>query len=88
MAGPVLRILGVDPGCASPGSGSSKRRHRIAYIASGCIRSGNADLPERQALEGLDDVQDVYTTAVIRLRGDQTVRAIGFVGIELGAAAA
>jgi len=66
MAGPVLRILGVDPGLRITGFGIIETNGTgIAYIASGCIRSGNADLPERQALEGLDDVQDVYTTAVI-----------------------
>src|SRR5882672_3819245 len=48
MAGPVLRILGIDPGLRVTGFGIiEKNGATIAYIASGCIKSGNSDLPER-----------------------------------------
>jgi crossover junction endodeoxyribonuclease RuvC len=48
MSGPALRILGIDPGLRITGFGIiEKNGSGIAYIASGCIKSGNAGLPER-----------------------------------------
>jgi crossover junction endodeoxyribonuclease RuvC len=50
MAGPALRILGIDPGLRITGFGIiEKNGASIAYIASGCIKSGNLGLPERLA---------------------------------------
>jgi crossover junction endodeoxyribonuclease RuvC len=59
MAGPVLRILGIDPGLRITGFGIiEKNGATIAYIASGCIKSGSADLPARlkTILENLREV--------------------------------
>jgi crossover junction endodeoxyribonuclease RuvC len=48
MSGPALRILGIDPGLRITGFGIiEKNGASIAYIASGCIKSGNSGLPER-----------------------------------------
>src|SRR4249919_2907179 len=48
MAGPALRILGIDPGLRVTGFGIiEKNGASLAYIASGCIKSGDADLPGR-----------------------------------------
>ena len=59
MAGPTFRILGIDPGLRITGFGViEKNGTSIAYIASGCIRSGDAGLPERlkTILEGLRSI--------------------------------
>jgi crossover junction endodeoxyribonuclease RuvC len=59
MAGPALRILGIDPGLRITGFGIiEKNGASIAYIASGCIKSGGADLPGRlkTILENLREV--------------------------------
>jgi crossover junction endodeoxyribonuclease RuvC len=59
MAGTVLRILGIDPGLRITGFGIiEKNGGSLAYIASGCIKSGDADLPERlkTILAGLREV--------------------------------
>src|SRR5216683_6191616 len=59
MAGPALRILGIDPGLRITGFGIiEKNGSKLAYIASGCIKSGDADLPERLKiiLENLREV--------------------------------
>ena len=48
MSGPALRILGIDPGLRVTGFGIiEKNGATLAYVASGCIKSGNAGLPER-----------------------------------------
>src|SRR5499427_10207149 len=48
MSGPALRILGIDPGLRITGFGIiEKNGASLAYIASGCIKSGEAGLPER-----------------------------------------
>jgi crossover junction endodeoxyribonuclease RuvC len=48
MAGPALRILGIDPGLRVTGFGIiEKNGSGLAYVASGCIKSGNSGLPER-----------------------------------------
>ena len=59
MAGPALRILGIDPGLRITGFGIiEKNGGSLAYIASGCIKSGGADLPGRlkTILENLREV--------------------------------
>jgi crossover junction endodeoxyribonuclease RuvC len=59
MAGPALRILGIDPGLRITGFGIiEKNGANIVYVASGCIKSGDADLPGRlkTILENLREV--------------------------------
>jgi crossover junction endodeoxyribonuclease RuvC len=59
MAGTVLRILGIDPGLRITGFGIiEKNGNKLAYISSGCIRSGDADLPDRLKviLSGLREI--------------------------------
>ena len=59
MAGPALRILGIDPGLRITGFGIiEKYGGSLAYVTSGCIKSGDADLPERlkMILENLREV--------------------------------
>jgi crossover junction endodeoxyribonuclease RuvC len=59
MSGPALRILGIDPGLRVTGFGIiEKNGVSLAYIASGCIKSGDADLPGRLKviLENLREV--------------------------------
>jgi crossover junction endodeoxyribonuclease RuvC len=48
MAGATVRILGIDPGLRVTGFGViEKNGAALVYITSGCIRSGDAGLPER-----------------------------------------
>ena len=48
MSGPALRILGIDPGLRVTGFGIIEQNGAgLVYVASGCIRSGGAGLPER-----------------------------------------
>jgi crossover junction endodeoxyribonuclease RuvC len=59
MAGPALRILGIDPGLRVTGFGIiEKNGSKLAYVVSGCIKSGDADLPDRlkTLLSGLREV--------------------------------
>ena len=59
MSGPALRILGIDPGLRVTGFGIIEKNGRsLAYVVSGCIRSGDADLPGRlkMILENLREV--------------------------------
>jgi crossover junction endodeoxyribonuclease RuvC len=59
MAGPALRILGIDPGLRVTGFGIiEKNGAKLAYVVSGCIKSGDADLPDRlkTLLGGLREV--------------------------------
>jgi len=59
MAGPALRILGIDPGLRVTGFGIiEKNGANIVYVASGCIKSGGTDLPGRlrTILENLREV--------------------------------
>ena len=70
-------ILGIDPGLRMTGFGVvEKTGDKIRYLGSGVIKTVSAkeeardSLPERiqiilDALDDLDDVQEVYTTAVI-----------------------
>ncbi len=48
MPAPTVRILGIDPGLRVTGFGIiEKTGARLAYITSGCIRSGDGELAER-----------------------------------------
>ena len=48
MAGATVRILGIDPGLRVTGFGIiEKTGATLVYVTSGCIRSGDAGLPER-----------------------------------------
>jgi crossover junction endodeoxyribonuclease RuvC len=63
MAGPALRILGIDPGLRVTGFGIiEKNGSELAYVASGCIKSGDADLPDRlkTLLGGLREVIETH----------------------------
>ena len=54
-----LRILGIDPGLRVTGFGVIEQTgQHLAYITSGCVRSGDGELPERikVLLEGLQMV--------------------------------
>src|SRR5260370_30773115 len=59
MAGPALRILGIDPGLRITGFGIiEKNGGKLVYVVSGCIKSGGAGLPDRLKiiLENLREV--------------------------------
>jgi crossover junction endodeoxyribonuclease RuvC len=48
---PVRRILGIDPGLRVTGFGViAVDGNRLDYVASGCIRSGEGELPARLAV--------------------------------------
>ena len=54
-----IRILGIDPGLKVTGFGIiDKSGTRLAYVTSGCVKSGAGELPERirVILEGLGEV--------------------------------
>jgi crossover junction endodeoxyribonuclease RuvC len=70
MSGPALRILGIDPGLRVTGFGIiEKNGGTLAYIASGCIRSGDADLAGRlkTILENLREVIEEHRPQQIAL---------------------
>lgn len=59
MPAPTVRILGIDPGLRVTGFGViEKNGARLSYIASGCVKSGNADLADRlkTILAGLREI--------------------------------
>ncbi len=44
----TLRILGIDPGLRVTGFGVIEQTgQQLVYITSGCIRSGEGELPQR-----------------------------------------
>ena len=46
--GKVVRILGIDPGLRVTGFGLiDKAGQQLAYVQSGCIKSGEGELPQR-----------------------------------------
>ena len=48
MPAPTVRILGIDPGLRVTGFGViEKNGASLSYIASGCVKSGDADLADR-----------------------------------------
>jgi len=58
-APPTLRILGIDPGLRVTGFGVIEQTgQKLVYVTSGCIRSGEGELPQRirVLLEGLQEV--------------------------------
>ena len=62
LAGPDMRILGIDPGLRSTGFGLiHKQGNKLAYIASGTIKTPDASLPERLKVI-LDSVAEVIQT--------------------------
>ena len=59
MPAPIVRILGIDPGLRVTGFGViEKSGASLSYIASGCVKSGNADLSDRlkTILAGLREI--------------------------------
>jgi crossover junction endodeoxyribonuclease RuvC len=59
MPAPTVRILGIDPGLRVTGFGViEKNGASLSYVASGCIKSGDSDLPDRLKviLENLREV--------------------------------
>ncbi len=62
-AASTLRILGIDPGLRVTGFGVIEQTgQQLSYVASGCVRSGNGELPVRLKvlLEGLQEVIATY----------------------------
>jgi crossover junction endodeoxyribonuclease RuvC len=65
-----VRILGVDPGLQVTGFGViEKNGNRLAYVASGCVRSGRGELAERLKvlLEGLSEVIAAHRPAEVAI---------------------
>jgi len=59
MPAPTVRILGIDPGLRVTGFGViEKNGASLSYIASGCVKSGNAELADRlkTILAGLREI--------------------------------
>ena len=59
MPAPTVRILGIDPGLRVTGFGViDKKGASLSYIASGCVKSGNAELSDRlkTILAGLREI--------------------------------
>ena len=59
----TLRILGIDPGLRVTGFGIIEQcGQQLTYVGSGCIRSGEGELPARLKvlLEGLQEVIASY----------------------------
>ena len=59
MPAPTVRILGIDPGLRVTGFGViEKNGASLTYIASGCVKSGDADLADRlkTILAGLREI--------------------------------
>lgn len=55
----TIRILGIDPGLRVTGFGIiEKIGNRLCYVTSGCIKSGEGELPQRLSviLKGLGEV--------------------------------
>ncbi|HEX5125457.1 MAG TPA: crossover junction endodeoxyribonuclease RuvC [Rhodocyclaceae bacterium] len=58
-----IRILGIDPGLRVTGFGVIERiGNKLAYVASGCIRTPTGTLPDRLKviLAGVQEVVDTY----------------------------
>jgi len=65
-----VRILGVDPGLQVTGFGViDKEGNRLAYVASGCVRSGAGTLAERLKvlLDGLAEVIAAHRPAQVAI---------------------
>ncbi len=60
---PSIRILGIDPGLRVTGFGVlDKEGQQLSYIASGCIKTPDGELPERlkAILDSLREVIDLH----------------------------
>ena len=58
-----MRILGIDPGLRVTGFGIlDKHGSKLDYVASGCIRTPDGELPDRlkSILDGLMEVIDLH----------------------------
>ena len=56
-------ILGIDPGSRITGFGVIKRSgQKIEYVVSGCIRTGDGELPERlkKIFDGVTELIQTY----------------------------
>ena len=65
-----MRILGIDPGLQVTGFGVlDKNGNRLAYVASGCVRSGRGELAARlkTLLEGLHEVIATHRPAEVAI---------------------
>ena len=65
-----MRILGIDPGLQVTGFGVlEKNGNRLAYVTSGCVRSGRGELPARlkTLLEGLNEVIAAHRPAQVAI---------------------
>ncbi len=63
-----MRILGIDPGLQVTGFGViDKNGQRLAYIASGCVKSGRGELAARlkTLLDGLNEIIATYRPAEV-----------------------
>ncbi|MDQ3261826.1 MAG: crossover junction endodeoxyribonuclease RuvC [Pseudomonadota bacterium] len=58
----TTRILGLDPGLRATGFGVLEKSDRLIYIASGCIKTKDDDLPARLKTiwEGLREIIGAY----------------------------
>jgi crossover junction endodeoxyribonuclease RuvC len=73
-----VRILGIDPGLQVTGFGVvDKNGQRLAYVASGCVKSGRGELAARlkTLLEGLAEV-------IVAHRPEQVVVEKVFVNVN------
>jgi crossover junction endodeoxyribonuclease RuvC len=65
-----MRILGIDPGLRVTGYGVlDKDGQQLRYIASGCIKTPQAELPERlkTILDSLGEVIELYQPQQVAL---------------------
>jgi len=66
----MVRILGLDPGSRITGYGVVDAGHQgVRYVASGCIRVGNGDLPGRllEIHRHVTELVDVYVPGEIAI---------------------
>jgi len=59
-----MKILGIDPGLRTTGFGIiDKQGHKLSYVASGTIKTPDADLPQRLKviLASVSEVIRTYT---------------------------
>ena len=61
-----MRILGIDPGSRITGYGVidlvASKRDQLSYVTSGCIKSGNGEMPQRLGLiyRGVSEIVTRY----------------------------
>ena len=58
-----MKILGIDPGLRTTGFGViHKQGHQLSYVASGTIKTAEADLPQRlkTILDGVAEIVGTY----------------------------